>query len=162
LLAITVLAIGAAIARSAAADALRDAFHIVLVAASAALGLLALFHIIPMVADSLSGRFIWYLPLTLVTALAIVASQAVRPAAGRALVLVLAAVLLVQAERTASHVVLRLGNPPQPNVRFDDTISPAHYGMPPIAVGSRTLVSPRDFFWINRSYSVDRGTSGGR
>jgi hypothetical protein len=84
------------------------------------------------------------------------ASTAARPAAGRAMVLVLAAVCLVQVERTGSHVALRLTNPPAPNVRFDHTISPAHYSLPPESVGSKILVSPRDYPWINRSYRDDR------
>jgi hypothetical protein len=156
LLAVTAVSIAAALARNASANAGRDALHIMVVAVSAALGLLVLFNMIPIVADTLSGRFIWYLPLSLITVLAILASQAARPAAGHVLALVLAGVCLVQVERTGAHVALRVRNPPVPNVRFEHTISPAHFSLPPVSVGPQILVSPRDFPWINRSYATSK------
>jgi hypothetical protein len=154
LLVITVLSIVVMLARHSAASALRDVLHMLLVAATAALGLFVLFNVIPMVADTLSGRFIWYLPLTLVTALATVAAYAVTPAARNALLVILAAIFSIQANRTGAHLALRLRAPPQPNVRMNYTINPDFLGKPPESIGSWVFVSPPDYFWIDRSFAT--------
>ena len=161
LLILTLLLIGVVIRLKAANDTHRDAFHILLVAATAALGLFVLFNVIPMVADSLSGRFIWYLPLTLVTALATVAAYSVGPPTRFAPFLILAAVLCVQVHRTGVHVALRLRTPPRPNVLMNYAIAPEFVGKSPTTVGSRIFVSPPDYPWIDRSFA-NRDKTGAR
>jgi hypothetical protein len=160
LLALTVLLIGAAIVRHGASSAHRNALQILLVSATAVLVLFALFNVIPMLMDTFSGRFIWYLPLTLVTALATVTAGETRPGIRHAMTAVLAAVLAIQAERAGAHISLRLSHTLEANVQGHDTISPEHYDKPAAAAGSLILISPPDYPWIYRA-SADRDSKGG-
>lgn len=123
--------------------------HVLVVAAAAACTLFALFNL-TWIADPFSGRFIWYMPLTLAVSLASGATVAPR-SLGKCLCLgLLIALLLIQIGRTGWHIRNRLTTPPVTNVHGNDTISPEYYDQPPVQRGTRTLISPSNFPWIKR------------
>jgi hypothetical protein len=124
------------------------AFRITVFALAGSLGLLGLFNV-TRVHDPLSGRFLLFLPLSLVCALGAVADQ-VQARVRTVGVVCLCAVVAVQCMRTGTHVWLRLSRPAPGLVPWNAAIRPGYVGRAPIASGSSLLVSPPDFPWLSR------------
>lgn len=104
--------------------------------------------------DPLSGRFLWFVPMTLVIALVPLSwPDDKRPSPVAITVLLL--ISMVQVQRTSEHVWRRFTQPVTHTVLPSYTIHPDHMSKPPETVGKQILISPPEFSArIDREFDV--------
>ncbi|MBF0409232.1 MAG: hypothetical protein HQM10_17970 [Candidatus Riflebacteria bacterium] len=124
-------------------------YLIALFAFSGTFGLFCMFNIMQ-IFDTLTDRFIWYLPMIFVTLLVacIAYSEGLRRTM---LILLLCVITMCQILRTSNRVCNLMQTQLNANVSGDYTISPDYISRPPVHLGDRTLISPPDFAWIKRN-----------
>ena len=100
--------------------------------------------------DKFQGRFIWALPITITGSMLVLLNKDTNVVRRNVILVLLAAVTLVQAGRTGMHIWYRLQDNYQASLQPHHTINPNYIVGPPVRQESYILLSPPEYSWITR------------